>query len=296
MGFSRERIEYKTLDQIRVMRKAGLVVAAIHEAIKTEARAGMTTANLDAISRRVLASHSATSNFLGYDGFPATICVSVNDEVVHGIPGPRILHNGDVISVDAGAIVKGDGRIGWHGDAAQSWILGVPDEPCDQTLIGAATINNDKLLVCATEAAMWAGIAALAQGRKVGDVGVAVERTLEVVRTATGRELGIVTEYEGHGIGTAMHQPPGVPNYACTSAGPKLRVGMCLAIEPMITLGTGETRDLDDGWTVVTTDGTRAAHFEHTVAILPDGITVLTAPDAGVSKLAPLGVEAVVID
>jgi len=288
MGWRRERVDLKTREQVRVMRRAGLVVADIHRAIRAAVRPGMTTADLDAVARDVIAGAGATSNFLGYHGFPAAICTSVNDEVIHGIPGARMLQAGDVVSVDAGAVVEG-----WHGDAAATFILGV-----DGALpLGSPDADTgDDALVRATEAAMWAGIAALAQRGRLGDVGRAVETAIDVAASGTGIVLGIVEEYVGHGIGTAMHQPPDVLNYATSSRGIPLRAGMCLAVEPMVTRGSGQTRELADGWTVVTADGVRAAHWEHSIAILEDGISVLTAPDAGAERLGALGVDVVVLD
>ncbi|PZR55488.1 type I methionyl aminopeptidase [Xylanimonas oleitrophica] len=286
--FGRERVELKTLDQVRVMRRAGLVVAGVHAAVRAAARPGMTTADLDAVAARTIAEAGATSNFLGYHGFPASICTSVNDEVIHGIPGSRVLEAGDVVSVDAGAVVDG-----WHGDAAATFVLGA-----DGALApGSAEADPaDDALVRATEAAMWAGIAALAAGSRVGDVGRAVEAAVEVAGAATGAVYGIVEEYVGHGIGTAMHQPPDVLNYATSDRGARLRAGMCLCVEPMISRGSGATRELEDGWTVVTADGARAAHWEHSVAILEGGITVLTAVDGGAERLGALGVEVVRLD
>lgn len=265
--FGRERIEYKTAEQVVAMRRAGLVVAAAHQAVRDVIAPGVTTADLDAVAERVIADAGATPSFLGYHGYPAVLCVSVNDEIVHGIPGPRVLRAGDVVSVDCGAIVDG-----WHGDAAFTVVLDEAD-PADQALADA------------TERAMWAAIAALAEGDRLGVVGDAVERTVE----EAAAPYGIVQEYVGHGIGTAMHQPPDVLNYRTHDRGPRLRPGMCVAIEPMLTRGSRTTRVLDDDWTVVTEDGQRAAHWEHTVALGPDGIWVLTAQDGGQAGLAPFG-------
>ena len=266
--FGREKIEYKTVGQVQVMRRAGLVVAAAHAAVRDAARPGVTTADLDEVAARVIADAGAKPSFLGYHGYPATLCVSVNDEIVHGIPGGRVLLPGDVVSVDCGAIVDG-----WHGDAAFTVVLDDAD-PADLALSDA------------TEEAMWAGIASLAKGDRVSCVGDAVE---DVV-AASGATYGIVQEYVGHGIGSAMHQPPEVLNYRTREKGPRLRAGMCLAVEPMLTRGSRATNVLEDDWTVVTVDGSRAAHWEHTVAIGPDGIWVLTAADGGVERLAELGV------
>lgn len=283
--FTRERIELKSRDQVRVMRRAGLVVADALDAVRAAARPGMTTADLDAVAARVISDAGARPSFLGYHGFPATICTSVNEEVVHGIPGTRVLAAGDVVSVDCGAIVDG-----WHGDAAVSFVLG-PDGPLAP---GAAVPEaGDAQLVRATEAAMWAGIAALASAQRLNEVGAAVEAAVELAGAADGAGYGIVEDYVGHGIGSAMHQPPDVVNYRVRDRGPRLRPGMCLAIEPMVARGAGTTRVLEDDWTVVTEDASRAAHWEHTVAVLDDGITVLTARDGGAERLGDLGVDVV---
>ncbi|MBM7818953.1 methionyl aminopeptidase [Cellulosimicrobium cellulans] len=271
--FGRERIEYKTHDQVRSMRSAGLVVARALETVRETVRPGMTTADLDALAAAVIADAGATPSFLGYEGYPASLCVSVNDEVVHGIPGQRELRPGDIVSVDCGAIVDG-----WHGDSAVSFVLG-EGEP------------QDAALVEATRRAMWAGIAALATSERLGEVGAAIEDSVRISGESDGVSYGIVEEYVGHGIGSAMHQPPDVPNYRTREKGPRLRPGMCLAIEPMLTLGDRFTEVCEDDWTVVTDDGARAAHWEHSVAILDEGIWVLTAPDGGAAELAELGVR-----
>ncbi|HLS61797.1 MAG TPA: type I methionyl aminopeptidase [Ruania sp.] len=261
-------IEYKTPDQIRRMRTAGLVVADIHDAVRAAIAPGVTTGELDQVAAQVLQAAGATSNFLGYHGFPGRLCVSVNSEIVHGIPGARVIQPGDVVSVDAGAVVDG-----WHGDAAFTVV--VPAE--------AGTDPADEALAGTTEKAMWAGIAALATGKWLGDVGAAVEDAAD--------GYGIVREYTGHGIGTAMHQEPDVHNYARRRRGPVLRPGLCVAVEPMLTRGGEATRTLDDGWTVVSADGSRAAHVEHTVAVHADGIWVLTARDGGAAGLAAHDVQ-----
>lgn len=266
-------IEYKTPDQIRRMRAAGLVVADIHDAVRAAIAPGVTTADLDAVAAEVIERAGATSNFLGYHGFPGRLCVSVNSEVVHGIPGDRVIRAGDVVSVDAGAVVEG-----WHGDAAFTVVV-----PAEQGADPA-----DEALVAVTEAAMWAGIAALATGRRLGDVGAAVQDA--------AHDYGIVREYTGHGIGTAMHQEPDVHNFARRQRGPVLRPGLCVAVEPMLTRGGEATVVLDDDWTVVTADGSRAAHFEHTVAVHAGGIWVLTARDGGAAGLAEHGVEVAGLD
>lgn len=260
-----ERIEYKDAAQVRAMRDAGLVVAEALAAVREAMRVGITTAQLDEIAAGVIAAAGAVPSFLGYQGYPATVCVSVNDEVVHGIPGPRVLEPGDVVSVDCGAIVDG-----WHGDAAFTAVLPEADPA-------------DAALVAATEHALWEGIAALASGDRLGAVGEAIESSV------TGH--GIVEEYVGHGIGSAMHQPPEVLNHRSRRPGPRVTAGMCVAIEPMLTRGSPRTRVLADGWTVATVDGTRAAHWEHTVAVCPGGVWVLTAPDGGAEQLSLRGVS-----
>ena len=265
--FGRERVELKSLGQVRTMRRAGLVVADALDAVRAALAPGVSTADLDAVAAAAIASAGATPSFLGYEGYPATICVSVNDEVVHGIPGERLLRPGDLVSVDCGAIVDG-----WHGDSAFSAVVGAAD-PADEALVAA------------TEAAMWAGIASLAGGDRVSVVGEAVE---DLVAAGPVR-YGLVQDYVGHGIGTAMHEPPDVPNYRLRPRGPRLVPGMVLAVEPMLARGAGETHELADGWTVVTDDGSRAAHWEHTVAVLESGLWVLTARDGGVAALTALG-------
>ncbi len=272
--FGRERIEYKTPEQVALMRRAGLVVADALDAVRAAVAPGVTTAELDAVAEEVITAAGATPSFLGYHGYPATLCISVNDEIVHGIPGARVLQPGDVVSIDCGAVVDG-----WHGDSAVTVVL----EPAD-----AADVE----LARTTEDAMWAGIAALATGERLGDVGEAVEGVVEAAAARTGSPaLGIVEDYVGHGIGTAMHQPPDVPNFRTRDRGTRLRPGLCVAIEPMLVRGDEANHTLADDWTVVTDDGSRAAHWEHTVAILEDGIVVLTAHDGGAERLRALGVE-----
>jgi len=255
MRLRRDRaIEIKTPEQFDRMRKAGLVVARTLQVLVEAVRPGISTGELDAIAARELRSAGASPSFLGYYGYPATICTSVNEEIVHGIPSAeRKLRAGDIISIDCGAIVDG-----WHGDAAVSVGVGEID-PADQTLLDDC------------KAALWAGIEqAIPEGR-LGDISHAVEQSIRAAGS-----YGLIREYTGHGIGTAMHMDPPVPNYGLPGHGPRLRAGMALAIEPMITRGGARTVELADGWTVVTLDGARAAHFEHTVAITPDGPWVLT--------------------
>jgi methionyl aminopeptidase len=262
-------IEIKNLDQLRSMRKAGLVVAETLKLIKEQAQIGMTTLDLNDLAISNLAKHGATSSFLGYHGFPAVICASVNEEVVHGIPNKRKLISGDLLSIDFGAIIEG-----WHGDAAISFGLGEVD-PADQKLMD----------VC--EESLWRGIAAGKKGGKLTDISAAVEGYIN-----SQGKYGILREYGGHGIGSAMHQEPHILNFGPAGNGPELTVGMALAIEPMITRGNEKTKVLGDDWTVVASDSSKGAHFEHTYAITPDGkVFVLTAEDGGKQKLGQLGVE-----
>src|SRR5690625_2038124 len=257
------------------MRTAGLVVARALAAMPAAAAPGVSTADLAGVGRDVLREAGAKSSFLSYRGFPAVACISVNAEIVHGIPDEQQLEAGDVLSIDFGAIVDG-----WHGDSAFSMIVpetaggGVP----------AHADPGDVALVADAESAMWAGIAAIGHGERVGDIGVAVESEV------AGR-YGIVREFVGHGIGSAMHQPPDVPNYNTRERGLKFRSGLCLAVEPMLTRGREETEILDDDWTVVSADASRAAHWEHTVAYTDHGIFVLTAEDGGGAELAARGVQ-----
>lgn len=248
------RVEIKTAGQLDLMRSAGLVVARTLQVLSAAAVPGVTTGELDRIALREIRAAGAAPSFLGYLGYPATICTSVNEEVVHGIPGPdRTLRDGDLISIDCGAIVGG-----WHGDAAVT--------------VGVGSVSSsDAALIAACEAALWRGILAARAGARLGDIGHAV--------SAEAGRYGVVREYTGHGIGSQMHMHPPVPNYGVPGRGVRLTPGMALAIEPMLTLGSPAVVERPDGWTVVTADGRRAAHFEHTVAITPDGPWVLTACD-----------------
>jgi methionyl aminopeptidase len=262
-------IQLKDLDQLKVMRRAGIVVAEIHQLIRDAIKPGMTTSALDAIASAHIKRSGATSNFLNYHGFPATICVSINDEIVHGIPGPRVINEGDVVSIDCGAIIDG-----WHGDAAFSVGIGAVD-PEDQKLMD----------VC--EESMWVGIAAGKNGGRLSDIGYAIEKYV-----VSQGKYGILLEYGGHGIGTEMHQEPHVLNFGKAGNGPTITAGMALAIEPMITRGSAKTKVLADEWTVVSVDQSRGSHFEHSYAICPDGKPfVLTSPDGGKAELARFGVE-----
>lgn len=273
MRLRHRAIQVKTPEQLARMREAGLVVARTLKVLKDAAQPGVTTADLDAIAAREITGAGAIPSFLGYYGYPATICTSVNEQIVHGIPDPaQRLRDGDIISIDCGAVLDG-----WHGDAALTVAIG-EITPQEQALLEAC------------EAALWQGIAQARPGRRLGDISSAVERSVR----ASG-PYGIIREYTGHGIGTQMHMEPTVPNFGEPGRGPRLKAGMALAIEPMITLGGEQTIQLADGWTVVSADASRAAHFEHTVAITPDGPWALTAEDGGASHFSaerPLALSA----
>jgi methionyl aminopeptidase len=236
------------------MRRAGRVVAEMHERIRAAIRPGVTTLELDAIGREVIASRGATSNFLGYHGYPAVICASPNEMVVHGIPSDVPLREGDIVSIDCGAIVDG-----WHGDAAFT-------APVGEVSPEAAR------LIAVADASLDAAIAAMVAGGRLSDIGHAVQTVAE----AAG--YSVVREYVGHGIGRAMHESPDVPNYGPPGQGPLLKPGMVLAVEPMLNVGTPETVLLDDGWSVLTADGALSAHVEHTICVTDDGPQVFTLP------------------
>ncbi len=256
-------IEIKTPEQVAVMREAGLVVGRTLRSLAAAVRPGITTAELDTLAEDEIRAAGATPSFKGYHGYPATICASVNDEIVHGIPSrQRSLRDGDIVSIDCGAIVGG-----WHGDAAVT--VGVGDISAEHAR-----------LLQACDTALWQGLAQARAGGRLSDISHAVETSV-----SQSGPYGVVEEYTGHGIGSAMHMDPPVPNYGRPGRGPRLRPGMALAIEPMVMLGRHETVLLDDGWTVVTADGSWAAHFEHTVAITDDGPWVLTAEDGGLDRL-----------
>lgn len=268
--FGRRRIEYKSDDQLRTMARAGVVTSRALDAAVAAAAPGVSTADLDAVFREVLAEHGATSNFLGYYDYPATICASPNEIVVHGIPGSRVLGEADIISIDGGAIVDG-----WHGDSARTVLM-----PRAETA--------DRELSEITREAMWHGIAAAASAQRVGEIGAAIE---DFVRAESGGTYGIIEDYVGHGIGSAMHMAPDVPNYRTREAGPRIKPGMALAIEPMLVTGSTQTEVLEDDWTVVTLDGSHSSQWEHSVAFHRDGIWVLTAEDGGAEELARRGVR-----
>jgi methionyl aminopeptidase len=267
--WSGRMIQIKTPHEIELMRASGLVTAGAIKAVKAAVRPGVSTGELDAIAEEHIRSQGAVPNFLGYHGFTGTICASINEEIVHGIPNrERVLVEGDNISIDCGAILKG-----WHSDSAVTVTVGEPSA-------------EDAALMRVTERSLWAGLARAIAGGRLTDISAAVEQTI----TAEQHGYGIVDHYGGHGIGTEMHQDPHVLNYGRPGRGPKLVPGLVLAIEPMVTVGDPATAELEDGWTVVTKDGSRAAHFEHTVAITAEGPWVLTAEDGGVAGLAPFGI------
>lgn len=269
MGFRDRGIEIKTPEQIDLMRVAGRLVGETLELLRDAARPGVSTQELDTLAETNIRDHGGVPSFLGYGvpPFPATICASVNDEVVHGIPGPRTLAEGDVISIDCGAIVEG-----WHGDAAITVPIGeVADDIRD--------------LLRVTEESLWRGMAAARLGGRVTDISHAVESYVR----SQGR-YGILEDYTGHGIGTEMHMEPSVPNVGRRGRGPSIVEGLALAVEPMVTLGSKHTDLLEDEWTVATVDGSMAAHFEHTFTVTPRGTWVLTAVDGGRARLGELGI------
>jgi methionyl aminopeptidase len=246
----------KSRREIEKMRTAGRIVAEVLALVEAELRPGVSTAHLDRLAERHIRSAGAVPSFKGYghksNPFPASLCISIDDEVVHGIPGERLIKDGQIVSVDAGAIVDG-----WHGDGARTFV------------VGAAT-DQVVNLVATTRLAMMAGIAAAVPGATLGDISGAIEDA------ALPGGYGIVRQFVGHGIGTEMHQEPQVPNYRTGVRGMKLVPGICLAIEPMLTLGSHEVTIKPDGWTVVTRDGSLAAHFEHTIAVTENGPEILT--------------------
>jgi methionyl aminopeptidase len=250
-------ITRKTKEQIALMRRAGKVVAEMHEVCIRAAKPGATTAQVDKVAREVIERRGARSNFLGYGSppFPGVVCTSPNEVIVHGIPADDVvLAEGDILSIDCGAIIEG-----WHADAAVTVPVGEVDE-------------ESKRLIEVTRKSLEAAIENVVEGRRLGDVGAAVEEVAE------GGGFSIVREYVGHGIGTAMHEEPQVPNYGPPHRGLKLKEGLVLAIEPMVNAGGAETETLADGWTVVTRDRRRSAHFEHTIAVTAHGPEVLTLP------------------
>ncbi|XQJ04272.1 type I methionyl aminopeptidase [Curtobacterium aetherium] len=265
---------YKTPDELRAMVRPGLLTAQALDAVRAAVRPGATTGELDAIAERTIRDGGGVPNFQLVPGYRHTLCVSVNDEIVHGIPGDRVLQAGDIVSVDAGAEVDG-----WNGDSAFTVVVPGGD---------AATSAARQALCDTTERSLWHGIAALAHAKALHEVGAAVEDAID----ETG-EWGIVEDFTGHGIGRSMHEEPPVFNYRVRGAGPAVQPGLAVAIEPMVTAGTIDSSTDADGWTVRTLDGSDAAHWEHSVAVHADGIWVLTAADGGAAGLAPLGVTPV---
>ena len=247
-------ITLKTPQEIEKMRKAGRVVATTLETLKAAAQVGMTTGDLDELARQKIAEAGAIPSFKGYHGFPGHICASVNEEVVHGIPGNRVLKEGDILSVDLGAIVEG-----YHGDSAITFPIG--------------SISSEiQLLLQVTEESLYKGIQAAIVGNRLGDVSSAIQTHVD------SYQFGIVREFVGHGIGSQMHEDPKIPNYGPPHQGPLLKAGRTLAMEPMVNLGTPDVRILDDQSTVVTRDGKPSAHFEHTILITENGPEILTRP------------------
>jgi methionyl aminopeptidase len=273
---------YKSADQLRRMVQPGLITAAALDAVRAAIVPGVTTGELDAIAERVIRDAGAEPNFMLVPGYRHTICASVNDEVVHGIPGDRVIRAGDIVSIDCGAQLDG-----WNGDSAFSIV--VPDTSRPEL------VAERQRLVDVTEQSLWHGIAALARVKRLNAVGAAIEEYIEANPRLDGGDWGIIEDYTGHGIGRSMHEEPPVFNYRVREKGPEVKVGLAVAIEPMLTAGTIDTVTLADDWTVATEDGTMAAHWEHSVAVHAGGIWVLTAADGGAAGLAPFGVTPVPI-
>jgi len=257
------------------MIEPGLITAAALDAVRELIAPGVTTLALDEAAARVIASRGAQSNFQMVRGYRHTICASVNEQVVHGIPNDRPLQAGDILSIDAGAEYRG-----WNGDSAFTVI--VPGDAPEDVVAPRRRLSE------VTEGSLWAGIAALSRATHLAEVGAAIEEYIDAHAPAGG--YGILRDYVGHGIGRKMHESPSVFNYAVADRGPEVRPGLAVAIEPMVVIGDQETQVEDDGWTVSTVDGTAGSHWEHSVAVHDGGIWVLTAPDGGAGKLAPFGV------
>jgi methionyl aminopeptidase len=249
-------IYLKSPSEIDKMRRSGRITAGTIDAVLAEVRPGIRTRDLDAVAEKYIRDQGATPSFLGYRGFPGSICVSVNDQIVHGIPGDRVLHDGDLVSLDFGSIWEG-----YHSDSAVTVFAGDPPS------------EDAARLVATTEEALRAGIAQIREGARLSNIGQAVQEVAE------GQGFGVVREYVGHGIGRNLHEDPQVPNYGPPGRGPEMKRGLVIAVEPMVNLGSYETRVQADNWTVVTADGSLSAHFEHTIAITDDGPEVLTARD-----------------
>ena len=276
---------YKSLAELRALVRPGLVTADALDAVRAAIRIGVTTLELDAIAEASIRAAGGIPNFALEPGYRHTICASVNEEVVHGVPGDRVLAAGDIVSIDCGAEVDG-----WNGDAAFTVVI--PDDTRPDLVAARQRLAD------ATELSLWAGIAAMASAKTVNDIGTAVEASIDasgVADAVSGGEYGIIEDFTGHGIGRSMHEDPAVFNFRVRGGSPKVLPGIVLAIEPMITLGSIETVELADGWTQVTDDGSDAAHWEHSVARHDGGIWVLTAADGGAAGLAPFGVVPVPI-
>jgi methionyl aminopeptidase len=268
---------YKTPDELRRLVRPGVLTAASLDAVAAAVRPGVSTLELDGIAEGVIREGGGEPNFMLVPGYRHTVCTSVDDEVVHGIPGSRVLTPGALVSVDSGAQVEG-----WNGDSARTFVLDDPERP--------DVVAERRRLNEVTEGSLWHGIAALASASHLNEVGAAIEDHIE-----SQGDFGIIEDYTGHGIGRSMHEDPPVFNYRVRGRGPAVRPGLVVAIEPMVTTGGIDTLTHDDGWTVSTRDGSLAAHWEHSVAVHAGGIWVLTAHDGGAAGLAPLGVTPVPI-
>ena len=265
-----------------MMVQPGLITAAALAETKKHIAAGVSTLELDAIAEKTILARGAQPNFKLVPGYRHTVCASINDEVVHGIPGPRILKPGDIVSIDVGAEYQG-----WNGDSALTVVIPDPAHP--------EIVAEREKLSQVTEQSLWHGIARLAHAKHLNEVGDAIQTFIEKEGKKLGHTFGILTDYIGHGIGQTMHEAPPVFNYRVKQKGPEVKPGLVVAIEPMVVSGSIETYVAEDEWTVITQDGGMASHWEHSVAVHKDGIWVLTAEDGGAEKLAPLGVVPVPI-
>ncbi|MDF2920305.1 MAG: type methionyl aminopeptidase [Microbacterium sp.] len=264
---------YKSPAQLQAMVEPGLITAAALQAVRDHVAPGVTTLELDAVAADVIRSRGAESNFQLVRGYRHTVCASVNEQVVHGIPNSRPLEPGDILSIDAGAQFRG-----WNGDSAFTIVIPDPERP--------ELVASRERLSRVTEESLWAGIAAMANAKRIGEIGDAIQTSIE----ASGEQYGILRDYVGHGIGRKMHEAPSVFNYRVADLGPEVKPGLVLAIEPMVVAGSEETFTEDDDWTVSTIDGSDGSHWEHSVAVHDGGIWVLTAPDGGAAGLAPYGI------
>ena len=276
MGF-RENI-YKTPDELRRMVEPGLITEAALAAARPLIRAGVSTLEIDAAAEKAILDRGGEPNFKLVPGYRHTVCASVNDEVVHGIPGGRVLEPGDIVSIDAGAQFKD-----WNGDSAITVVVPDPSRP--------ELVAEREQLSRITEGSLWAGIARLARAKHLNEVGDAIQGYIELEGMKVGHRYGILTDYIGHGIGRSMHEAPPVFNYRVKQKGPEVKPGLVVAIEPMVVMGKIDTYVGDDDWTVITEDGGASSHWEHSVAVHKDGIWVLTATDGGAAGLAPFGVK-----